>query len=107
MPDTSSSLFNALGDPTRRQLFEALARDGEQNVRALTQASHVSQPMVSRHLAILQAAGMVVARKQGREHHYSVRPEGLAPISKWVREQTAFWESRLNTLDDLLSRMDT
>lgn len=40
MPDTSSSLFNVLGDPTRRQLFEALARDGEQNVRALTQPIH-------------------------------------------------------------------
>ena len=106
MSNLSTDLFSALGDPTRRQLFEVLARSGGQNVKVLTAQSHVSQPMVSRHLAILQAAGLVTARKSGREHHYSVCPEGLAPISNWIREQTAFWEGRLEALDDLLNRMD-
>lgn len=106
MPNTSSDLFNVLGDATRRQLFEALAQGGEQNVRALTRNSHVSQPMVSRHLATLQSAGLVKVRRQGREHHYSVSPEGLAPIADWVREQTTFWKARLDALDDLLNRLD-
>jgi DNA-binding transcriptional ArsR family regulator len=106
MPDTSSNLFNALGDPTRRQLYETLVRDGEQNVRTLTEASAVSQPMVSRHLATLQAAGLIVVRRQGREHYFSVRPAGLAPMADWIRAQTNFWQARLHSLDDLLNRMD-
>lgn len=59
MKVTADVLFKALGDPTRRAIFERLVRDGEQNVRSLTDFANVSQPMVSKHLAILKLAGLV------------------------------------------------
>jgi len=61
-PDT---IFRTLADPTRRAIFERLARDGEQTVRALTSQSGVSQPAVSKHLAVLKLAGLVRDRHEG------------------------------------------
>ena len=99
-------LFRTLGDPTRRALFERLAREGELTVHALTTGAGVSQPMVSRHLAQLKEAGLVRDRKAGRETHYRAYPAALAPLTDWTRELTQFWESRLDALEDLLTRMD-
>ena len=102
-PDT---LFRALGDPTRRALFERLARGGEQTVHALTDLAGVSQPAVSKHLAVLKAAGLVRDRREGRETHYRAEPTALAPLVEWMTLYGAFWEGRLNKLEDLLKRMD-
>jgi DNA-binding transcriptional ArsR family regulator len=105
-PVTSDVVFQALGDPTRRKLFEMLTDEGEQNVRQLTAQIGVSQPMVSRHLASLRNAGLVSGRREGREHHFSVRPEGLVPLADWMTRQGHFWNARLDDLENLLSRMD-
>ena len=99
-------LFRTLGDPTRRGLFERLARGGTLNVHALTQRSGVSQPAVSKHLAVLRRAGLVEAKAVGRETHYRARPEGLAPLVGWMRQYSDFWETRFDALEDLLKRMD-
>jgi DNA-binding transcriptional ArsR family regulator len=99
-------LFKALGDPTRRALYERLARGGEQTVHALTGPAGVSQPAVSKHLAVLKAAGLVRDRREGRETHYSANPTALAPLVDWMALYGAFWEGRLDRLEDLLRRMD-
>ncbi|WP_029414823.1 ArsR/SmtB family transcription factor [Brevundimonas bacteroides] len=99
-------LFRSLGDPTRRALFEALCREGEQTVGALTARAGVSQPAVSKHLAILSGAGLVELRPEGRVTRCRARPEALAPLRDWTREMTDFWEGRLDALDDLMTRMD-
>ncbi|SMY08444.1 ArsR/SmtB family transcription factor [Flavimaricola marinus] len=108
MIDTSSrdDLFRALGDPTRRGIFEQLCRDGAQTVAALTAQAGVSQPAVSKHLAALKNAGLVTARPAGRQTHYTARAEGLAPLADWTREMSAFWQSRFDDLENLLARMD-
>ena len=59
-------MFESLGDPTRRAIFECLICDGEQTVRALTDRTHVSQPMASKHLWVLKSAGLVSDRPEGR-----------------------------------------
>ena len=102
-PDT---LFRALGDPTRRALYERLARGGEQTVHALTDLAGVSQPAVSKHLAVLKAAGLVRDRREGRETHYSAEPKALSPLVDWMTLYGAFWEGRFDRLEDLLERMD-
>ena len=102
----SDLIFKALGDPTRRALYERLARGGEQTVHALTGPAGVSQPAVSKHLAVLKAAGLVRDRREGRETHYSAEPKALAPLVDWMTLYGAFWEGRLNRLEDLLNRMD-
>jgi DNA-binding transcriptional ArsR family regulator len=99
-------LFKALSDPTRRSLYERLAREGELTVRALTQPSGVSQPAVSKHLGVLKAAGLVSDRPEGRQTHYRANPQALAPLLDWMRLYGAFWEGRFDKLEDLLARMD-
>lgn len=99
-------LLKSLADPTRRGIFERLCREGEQTVGGLTAHAGVSQPMVSKHLGILKAAGLVVDRHAGRQTHYSARPASLAPLRDWTREMERFWEARFDDLEDLLKRMD-
>ena len=99
-------LFRALADPTRRALFERLSREGEQTVRALTDESGVSQPAVSKHLALLKQAGLVRDRRDGRQTHYSAQLGALAPLVDWTGQMTGFWQNRFDKLEDLLKRMD-
>jgi DNA-binding transcriptional ArsR family regulator len=102
-PDT---VFRTLADPTRRAIFERLARDGEQTVRALTSQSGVSQPAVSKHLAVLKLAGLVRDRHEGRQTHYSAEPQALKPLIDWMTLYGAFWRDRFDALENLLNRMD-
>jgi DNA-binding transcriptional ArsR family regulator len=106
MPNPQDILFKTLADPTRRALFEQLCRAGEQTVGALTAGAGISQPAVSKHLAILKQAGLVRDRHAGRQTHYSPQPDGLAPLTDWTRQMTGFWDSRFDALEDLLKRMD-
>lgn len=106
MSASPDALFATLADPTRRALFERLCRDGEQTVHALTAQAGVSQPAVSKHLGMLKRAGLVLDRREGRETHYSARPDALAPLVDWTGRMTDFWRSRFDQLEDLLKRMD-
>ena len=99
-------IFKSLSDPTRRELFERLCRDGEQTVAALTAQAGISQPAVSKHLAVLKESGLVRDRHQGRQTHYSPQPDALAPLIDWTREMAGFWRKRFDDLEDLLKRMD-
>ncbi len=101
-----TTAFKALSDPTRRALFERLCRDGELTVHVLTDFAGVSQPAVSKHLGQLARAGLVRKREEGRETHYRANPQGLAPVMNWLAYYAAFWNERLDKLDDLLNRMD-
>ena len=106
MPTVADDVFKALADPTRRALFERLARDGEQTVHALTDRAGVSQPTVSKHLGVLKIANLVSDRAEGRETYYSAHPQALAPLIDWMSLYGAFWRERLDRLESLLKRMD-
>ncbi|MGH7720571.1 MAG: ArsR/SmtB family transcription factor [Gemmatimonadaceae bacterium] len=98
--------FAALADPTRRAIFEHLARSGEQNVRVLTDRAGVSQPAVSKHLAVLTRAGLARARPAGRKTFYSARPAGLKSVVDWLGFYAAFWTEHIDRLERLLEKMD-
>jgi DNA-binding transcriptional ArsR family regulator len=106
MPHRQDILFRSLADPTRRALFERLCREGEQTVAALTARAGVSQPAVSKHLALLKRARLVRERRDGRQRHYSARLRALAPLIDWTSRMTGFWQGRFDRLEDLLKRMD-
>jgi DNA-binding transcriptional ArsR family regulator len=106
MQAVTDNVFRALADPTRRAIFERLARDGEQTVHALTDRAGVSQPMVSKHLTVLKRAKLVRHRRAGRETHYSAQPQALAPLVDWMSLYGAFWRERFDRLESLLKRMD-
>jgi len=107
MPAASpTGAFAALADPTRRAIFEHLARKGEQNVRVLTAQAGVSQPAVSKHLAVLARAGLARARPAGRQTFYSARPAGMKPLIDWIAHYRAFWQAHIDRLEQLLETMD-
>ena len=102
----ADSVFKALSDPTRRAIFEGLTLDGEQTVHAITRCAGISQPAVSKHLNVLKRARLVGHRHEGRETHYSARPQALAPLVDWMKLYGAFWTDRFDRLESLLERMD-
>jgi DNA-binding transcriptional ArsR family regulator len=106
MQSVPTEIFKSLADPTRRAIFERLSRGGELNVQSLTERSGVSQPAVSKHLGVLKDAGLVRDRREGREIHYSVRPQGLVPLINWMHFYSSFWSERFDRLEAFLKRMD-
>ena len=102
----SGALFRILADPTRRALFERLARTDELTVRELTARAGVSQPAVSQHLAVLKAAGLVAERRDGRLTHYRARPQALRRLVDWLAMYGTFWSDRLDRLEILLKEVD-
>lgn len=106
MIEAHDILFKTLADPTRRGLFEQLCREGEKTVSALTAEAGISQPAVSKHLAVLRQAGLVRDRHEGRQTHYSAQLDALSPLVDWTTQMAGFWRSRFAKLEDLLKRMD-
>ena len=89
--NTNGVVLDALGDPTRRQIFDALRR-GPQSVGELAGGLPVSRPAVSQHLRVLKDAGLVVDRKDGTRRVYRVDPSGLAGIRAYF---DSFWDEAL------------
>jgi len=101
------AVMRALADPTRRAVFEQVARSGEVNVAELTRASGVTQGAISQHLKSLKLAGLVAERPQGRNVFYRATPDGLAPLFDWLSHYDAFWRDRFANLRDLLKEIDS
>jgi len=98
MDDRTAQVLDALGDPTRRAVLE-LVRRRPRAVGDIAEQLPVSRPAVSKHLRVLEGAGLVSGRVAGRQHLYSVTPEGLRGLQAWVG---SFWDDVLTALDDHL-----
>jgi DNA-binding transcriptional ArsR family regulator len=101
-PSPVGELFRALGDPTRRQIYERLVRK-EGKIAELIGPSGISQPAVSQHIAALRRAGLLTERKSGRSTFYRAEPSGLAPLVDWIAVQECFWRAALNRLEQFLA----
>jgi DNA-binding transcriptional ArsR family regulator len=88
---TNGHPLDALGDPTRRQVFELL-RDGSRSVGELAAELPVSRPAVSQHLRVLETAGLVTHRREGTRNLYAVNANGVAELRVWV---DGFWDEAL------------
>ena len=100
-----ADIFKALGDPTRRAIFEKLAAGG-MNASALRAGMEISQPAMSQHLSVLRKARLVREERRGRFVNYEVDPEGLASIANWLAKYRAFWPARIDALKAVLKDMD-
>ncbi|GAA0376507.1 metalloregulator ArsR/SmtB family transcription factor [Microbispora corallina] len=85
----------ALADPTRRQLLDLLAAHGEATATTLAERLPVSRQAVVRHLAVLDAAGLVSGGRAGREVRYAVRPAALDATARWMAALAGEWDRRL------------
>ncbi len=93
--EAAGSVLVALADPTRRQLLELLATHGEATATTLARRLPVSRQAVVRHLAVLDAAGLVSGRRVGREVRHAVRPAALDATARWMAALAADWDRRL------------
>lgn len=95
--------YAALADPTRRALIVTL-RGGGARITDLAAPFPLTFAGVSRHVGVLEAAGLVQREKRGREHWIALRPDALEAAERWIREQTRFWSSRADALGVRLER---
>lgn len=102
--DSLSLLFSALADPTRRGILLRLS-EGAATVSELAEPLPISVPAVSRHLKVLEHAGLIDRGRQAQWRTSSLRTERLAEASGWVQELTRVWEGRFDRLDQHLERM--
>lgn len=95
--------YAALADPTRRALLVAL-RGGGARITDLAEPIPMSFVGVSRHVGVLEAAGLIQREVRGREHWLSVRPQALKEAERWISEQESFWSKRADALSARLER---
>ena len=90
---THDDMFQTLADPTRRRVIAALKR-GEQSVSEVVKAVGIHQSGVSRHLAILSAAGFVTVRNDGAKRYYTLRSQPFRELVAWLKRYAHVWERR-------------
>ena len=103
---TTTDAFNAVAEASRRDLLDAIGTE-EVTVGELVDRLGLSQPQVSKHLAVLRAVGLVLVRVDGRHRWYRVNGPALQPIHDWVRTFERTWNARLDRLDDVLAELKT
>ena len=97
----ANDTFKALAHPLRREIVERLS-GGTATVGEVTGDFAVSKPTVSRHLKMLEEAGVVSRVIDGRTHRLALRPEGLAEASDWIERQRERWERLFDVVDEYL-----
>ena len=102
--DTLVPTFAALSDPTRRAMVEQLSR-GPASVHRLTEPFALSQQMISKHVAYLVRARIVIKTKRGRESVCTLRPEAIKTVSEWAFSYRRFWEESLDKLQEVVKQM--
>jgi DNA-binding transcriptional ArsR family regulator len=95
--DRLDAVFAALSDPTRRTILARLSRK-EFSVTELSEPLSISMPAVSRHLRVLETAGLISRSKRGRVHYCRVRDNALRHAANWILQQRAFWEQQLDAV---------
>jgi DNA-binding transcriptional ArsR family regulator len=95
---TTADAFNAVAEPRRRQILDALA-GGERPVNELVGLVGLAQPQVSKHLRVLREVGAVDVREQGRQRLYRLNGKALKPIHDWVSSYERSWSERFEALD--------
>lgn len=104
-PAALDSLFHALSDRTRRAMLRKLA-SGEHNIGELAAPHRMSFAAASKHVKVLEKAGLVRRRVEGRAHICRIEPALLATADQWLRFYERFWNERLGLVDDLLRTED-
>jgi DNA-binding transcriptional ArsR family regulator len=98
---TTTDAFNAVAEPHRRALLDALAA-GERSVNELVADLGLTQPQVSKHLRVLREVGVVQVRDDGRRRLYRVNGAALKPIHDWVKDYERMWTERFTAMDAVL-----
>jgi DNA-binding transcriptional ArsR family regulator len=104
--DQLSTTFAALADPTRRAILARLMA-GERSVTELAEPFAMSLPAVSKHLRVLERAGLIARRPEAQWRHCRLEPGPLKEVAEWAGRYREIWERRLDRLDDYLQELQT
>ena len=104
MMDAMSSTFSALADPTRRAILARLAL-GQTSVTELAAPFDMSMPAVSKHLRVLESAGLIERGRQAQFRPCKLNAEPLQQAQAWIEEYRQFWEQSFDRLDEYLQRI--
>ncbi|MGH8223439.1 MAG: ArsR/SmtB family transcription factor [Woeseiaceae bacterium] len=106
MVDLPDAAFAALANATRRDILARLAT-GEATVGGLADAYDMSLNAVSKHLKVLEDAGLIDRRIEWRKHHIRLNPAPLHEVAEWLERYRVFWEARLDALEEFLANRKT
>lgn len=98
------SVFQALSDPTRRAILARLV-NGEATVDEIREPFDMSQPSISRHLKVLEQAGLITTRIDGTSRPRRIEPLAFAAIEDWLKQYRAIWQANYERLDGLLEQL--
>ncbi|WP_342250767.1 ArsR/SmtB family transcription factor [Sphingomonas sp. OTU376] len=104
--DALSNTFAALADPTRRAILARLAL-GEANVGEIAQPFAISGPAVTKHLKVLEQAGLISRSRVAQQRPARLEPEALRAASEWLGEYRRFWDAKFDDLDAYLAKLRT
>ena len=104
MVDRLSATFSALADPTRRAILARLAL-GESSVSQLAEPFDISLPAISRHLKVLEHAGLIARGREAQWRPCRIEPEALKGVDTWLEDYRRLWNERLDRLDDYLREL--
>jgi DNA-binding transcriptional ArsR family regulator len=102
--DRLSGTFHALADPTRRAILARLAL-GEASVNDLAKPFAISQPAISRHLKVLERAGLISRSREAQYRPCRLEPQALKRVDEWLEEYRRLWEARLDRLETYLAKL--
>ncbi len=105
-PDRLDATFAALADPTRRAILARLA-SGEASVNELAEPFAMTQPAISKHLKVLECAGLISRDREAQRRPSRLEARPLAEATKWLERYREFWEASFMRLDDLLDDFKT
>ncbi len=103
MDDPLSTTFAALADPTRRAILERLAQ-GDATVGELAEPFRMTMPAISKHLSVLERAGLITKSRDGQRRHCRITATPLKNATSWLNEYRRHWEANLESLDAYLTR---
>jgi DNA-binding transcriptional ArsR family regulator len=101
-PTPLPTVFAALADPTRLAIVERLLSEGERTAGDIAEPFAMSKPAISKHLKVLEEAGLIERRIERQWRLCRIRPEGIRTIDDWVKRYSAFWEASFDRLERLL-----
>lgn len=101
-----STVFGALSDPTRLAIVERLLAEGERSAGEIAAPFAMSKPAISKHLRVLEEAGLIERRVERQWRVCRIRPEAIRAVDEWLTRYRAFWEGSLDRLEVLMNKAD-
>ena len=104
--ETRRDVFQAIADPTRRQIIDLIANQS-MNLNAITDHFDISRPAISQHIKILNECGIIEIEQVGRERYCKIQPQNLKEASDWIQRYSLLWEQKIDSFEKYLDKLQS